>query len=94
MGGAGNGSSSTGGGGNQSKRKYSDLGEVGETTMAAALEKEHEEVTRVKNIRCIELGPYEIETWYFSPYPGERAILTIQELPRASRYCIVLYLLP
>jgi histone acetyltransferase MYST1 len=35
------------------------------------LEKEHEEVTKVKNIQCIELGKYEIETWYFSPYPDE-----------------------
>lgn len=39
-------------------------------SMAASLEKEHEEITRVKNIQFIELGQYEIETWYFSPYPG------------------------
>ena len=37
------------------------------------LEKEHEEVTKVKNIPCIVLGKYEIETWYFSPYPDEYA---------------------
>ena len=37
----------------------------------AALEKEHEDVTRVKNIETIELGKYEIDTWYFSPYPEE-----------------------
>lgn len=36
-----------------------------------ALEKEHEEITKVKNIQCIELGRYEIDTWYFSPYPEE-----------------------
>ncbi len=36
-----------------------------------ALEKEHEEITKVKNIQCIVLGRYEIETWYFSPYPEE-----------------------
>lgn len=35
-----------------------------------SLEKEHEEITRVKNIQNIELGQFEIETWYFSPYPG------------------------
>ena len=35
------------------------------------LEKEHEEITKVKNINTIELGRYEIDTWYFSPYPEE-----------------------
>ncbi len=39
----------------------------------AALEKEHEEITKVKNINVIELGRYEIDTWYFSPYPEEFA---------------------
>eukprot|EP01105_Mastigella_eilhardi_P021999 TRINITY_DN5386_c0_g1_i2.p1 TRINITY_DN5386_c0_g1~~TRINITY_DN5386_c0_g1_i2.p1 ORF type:complete len:309 (-),score=82.15 TRINITY_DN5386_c0_g1_i2:77-1003(-) len=32
-----------------------------------------EEMTRVKNINTVVLGRYEIETWYFSPYPGEFA---------------------
>lgn len=35
------------------------------------LEKEHEEFTKVKNINTIEFGRYEIDTWYFSPYPEE-----------------------
>lgn len=38
-----------------------------------ALEKEHEEVTKVKNIQSIVLGKYQIEAWYFSPYPDEYA---------------------
>mmetsp|Transcript_8445 Transcript_8445/g.24012 ORF Transcript_8445/g.24012 Transcript_8445/m.24012 type:complete len:474 (-) Transcript_8445:36-1457(-) len=33
--------------------------------------KEHEEVTKVKNIRTIELGRHIMETWYFSPFPKE-----------------------
>jgi len=37
----------------------------------AALEKEHEEITKVKNIRQVVLGRCEIDTWYFSPYPEE-----------------------
>jgi len=37
----------------------------------SALEKEHEEITKVKNVQVIELGKYEIDTWYFSPYPEE-----------------------
>eukprot|EP00741_Cyanophora_paradoxa_P023403 tig00021582_g22609.t1 len=35
----------------------------------AALEKEHEENTKVKNIHRIIFGKYDIECWYFSPYP-------------------------
>jgi hypothetical protein len=38
-----------------------------------AAEKEHEEITKVKNINTIELGKFEIDTWYFSPYPEEFA---------------------
>jgi histone acetyltransferase MYST1 len=34
-----------------------------------ALEREHEESTKVKNIKVVEFGRYEIDAWYFSPYP-------------------------
>lgn len=37
----------------------------------AILEKEHEELTKVKYIDKIQFGKYEIDTWYFSPYPEE-----------------------
>ena len=37
----------------------------------AALEREHEELTKVKNLDTIQLGPYRIETWYYSPYPEQ-----------------------
>jgi len=33
--------------------------------------KEHEEFTKVKNVEKIELGRYEMTTWYFSPLPLE-----------------------
>ena len=33
--------------------------------------REHEEFTKVKNIEKIELGRFEMETWYFSPFPIE-----------------------
>jgi histone acetyltransferase MYST1 len=39
----------------------------------AALEKEHEETTKVKNIEKIIMGGWEVECWYFSPYPDEYA---------------------
>jgi len=37
----------------------------------AALEHEREQATKVKNIQTVELGKYEMETWYYSPYPEE-----------------------
>lgn len=37
----------------------------------AALEKEHEAITKVKYIDKIQIGKFEIDTWYFSPYPDE-----------------------
>jgi hypothetical protein len=37
----------------------------------AALELEHEETTKVKNIEKIFMGGWEVECWYFSPYPDE-----------------------
>lgn len=39
----------------------------------AALEREREEITKVKNIPRIELGRYEMDSWYYSPYPDEYA---------------------
>ena len=37
----------------------------------AALEKEHETLTKVKYIDKIQIARYEINAWYFSPYPDE-----------------------
>ena len=34
--------------------------------------REHEEVTKVKNVATIVLGAYKMDTWYFSPFPKER----------------------
>ena len=35
--------------------------------------REHEEVTKVKNVQSIELGRYKMDTWYFSPIPTTSA---------------------
>eukprot|EP00753_Platysulcus_tardus_P000948 PLAT10795.3.p2 GENE.PLAT10795.3~~PLAT10795.3.p2 ORF type:complete len:226 (+),score=68.11 PLAT10795.3:27-704(+) len=39
--------------------------------MDAASLKEHEEVTKVKNVQRIEFGRWLIDAWYFSPFPKE-----------------------
>jgi histone acetyltransferase MYST1 len=44
----------------------------GDPTLAE-LEREHEEITKVKNISKIIMGGWEVEAWYFSPYPEDYA---------------------
>ena len=51
----------------------------------AALEKEHEAITRVKYIDTIEMGKFEIDTWYYSPYPDE---YSKQKKLYICEYCI------
>ncbi|CAB4067211.1 MYST1 [Lepeophtheirus salmonis] len=58
------------------KRKHDEINHVQRTyaemdPTTAALEKEHEALTKVKYIDRIQFGKYEIDTWYFSPYPEE-----------------------
>merc|ERR1719414_645645 len=58
------------------RRKHDEINHVQQTyaemdPTTAALEKEHEALTKVKYIDRIQIGKYEIDTWYFSPYPDE-----------------------
>ncbi|KAF2349093.1 RNA binding activity-knot of a chromodomain [Trinorchestia longiramus] len=58
------------------KRKHDEINHVQKTyadmdPTTAALEKEHEAITKVKYINKIQMGRYEIDTWYFSPFPEE-----------------------
>ena len=48
----------------------------------AELEKKHQMKTRVRNVEKVFFGQYEIDTWYYSPYPaeyGEQSTLFICE---------------
>eukprot|EP00118_Oscarella_pearsei_P010113 m.60722 g.60722 ORF g.60722 m.60722 type:complete len:432 (+) comp34943_c0_seq6:679-1974(+) len=45
------------------------IAEMDPTT--AALEREHEAITKIKFIDKIQMGQFESDTWYFSPYPEE-----------------------
>ncbi|PNF30594.1 Histone acetyltransferase KAT8 [Cryptotermes secundus] len=58
------------------KRRHDEINHIQKTyaemdPTTAALEKEHEAITKVKYIDRIQIGRYEIDTWYFSPYPEE-----------------------
>eukprot|EP00804_Cyclotella_cryptica_P000310 CCRYP_010234-RA/>CCRYP_010234-RA protein AED:0.00 eAED:0.00 QI:153/1/1/1/1/1/2/245/481 len=39
----------------------------------AELEAEHHEITKVKNIEKIVMGKFEVEAWYYSPFPAPYA---------------------
>uniref|UniRef100_F1KUK8 Histone acetyltransferase n=1 Tax=Ascaris suum TaxID=6253 RepID=F1KUK8_ASCSU len=51
---------------NHLQKSYDDM-----DATTAKLEKEHAEMTKVKNIELIRYGDYEIDAWYVSPYPAE-----------------------
>jgi len=58
------------------KRKHDEINHVPQAISdmdpaTAALEKEHEAITKVKYIDCIQLGRHEVDCWYFSPYPED-----------------------
>ncbi|XP_011296181.2 histone acetyltransferase KAT8 [Musca domestica] len=58
------------------KRRHDEINHVQKTyaemdPTTAALEKEHEAITKVKYIDKLRIGHFEIDTWYFSPYPDE-----------------------
>ncbi|CBK24615.2 uncharacterized protein [Blastocystis hominis] len=64
------------------------------------VEKDHAELTKIKHIEYIEIGKYEVDCWYFSPYPKEYQVprlyiceyclkyfKTAQDLDRHSEIC-------
>ncbi|EDV34258.2 uncharacterized protein Dana_GF21061 [Drosophila ananassae] len=58
------------------KRRYDEINHVQKshtelTALEAALEKEHESITKVRNIDKLQFGNYEIDPWYYSPFPGQ-----------------------
>ncbi|KAH8368459.1 hypothetical protein KR084_012023 [Drosophila pseudotakahashii] len=58
------------------KRRYDEINHVQKShaelsASQAASEKEHESITKIKYIDKLQFGNYEIDTWYFSPFPEE-----------------------
>merc|ERR1712156_340171 len=72
------------------KRKHDEINHVQKTyaemdPTTRLLEKEHEALTKVKYIDRVQIGRYEIDTWYFSPYPEEYGK---QPKLRICEYCL------
>ena len=58
------------------KRKHDEINHVQKTfaemdPTTAALEREHEAITKVKYVDRIQFGKYEVDAWYFSPFPED-----------------------
>eukprot|EP00041_Stephanoeca_diplocostata_P032503 m.1041834 g.1041834 ORF g.1041834 m.1041834 type:complete len:500 (+) comp24161_c4_seq6:118-1617(+) len=51
---------------NHVQKSYADMDPT-----TAALEKEHEKLTKVKYINVVQMGKFELNAWYFSPFPEE-----------------------
>ena len=51
--------------------------------------REHEEFTKVKNVERIELGRYEMETWYFSPLPQEYNMCKVRHMLLHTCCCVM-----
>ena len=56
------------------KRRYDEMHHVPTPVeelapLEARMEREHEEKTKVKNIRTIEFGAWDMDTWYYAPFP-------------------------
>ena len=71
------------------KRKLDDVHEDDDEHAGfdAAQLREHEEFTKVKNVAKIELGRYEMETWYFSPLPDEFKGCTVSACAAPWQHC-------
>ncbi|XP_071808403.1 histone acetyltransferase KAT8-like [Asterias amurensis] len=58
------------------KRKHDEINHVQKSfaemdPTTAALEREHEAITKVKYVDRVQIGRYEIDSWYFSPFPED-----------------------
>ncbi|XP_063969654.1 histone acetyltransferase KAT8-like [Lytechinus pictus] len=58
------------------KRKHDEINHVQKSyaemdPTTAALEREHEAITKVKYVNRVQIGKYEIDAWYFSPFPDD-----------------------
>jgi len=51
----------------------------------ALVEKEYAEKTKVKNLNTIIIGKYQLECWYYSPYPEEVSLFGLVSTMSACR---------
>ncbi|KAG5518738.1 hypothetical protein PMAC_002707 [Pneumocystis sp. 'macacae'] len=69
---------------NASSEKYSKTTEIEKLRTSGSMTQNVHEISRVKNLTMIQIGRYEVEPWYFSPYPIE---LTELDLIYICEFC-------
>ena len=66
------------------KRRVEDVDDEHHGEFDANELRQHEEFTKVKNVDSVELGQYQMETWYFSPLPAEYNNCKVRRPPNAA----------
>ncbi|KAG4305507.1 hypothetical protein PORY_001063 [Pneumocystis oryctolagi] len=69
---------------NTNSEKYSKATEIEKLRTSGSMTQNVHEISRVKNLTMIQIGRYEVEPWYFSPYPIE---LTELDLIYICEFC-------
>jgi histone acetyltransferase HTATIP len=62
--------------------------EIRRLRTSGSMTQQHSEVSRVKNLKSIQMGKHRVESWYFSPYPIEYAHIDILYI---CEYCLSFY---
>ena len=65
--------------------------EIRRLRTSGSMTQQHSEVSRVKNLKSIQMGKHRVESWYFSPYPIEYAHIDILYI---CEYCLSFYPAP
>lgn len=72
----------------QQPSPYSREEEIEKLRTGGSMTQNQAEVSRVRNLNRIQMGAYEIEPWYFSPYP---ASFTNAEIVYICEFCLSYY---
>ncbi|KAK7472725.1 Histone acetyltransferase [Stygiomarasmius scandens] len=62
--------------------------EIEKLRVSGSMTQSISEIARVKNLNRLQMGKYEVETWYFSPYPQEYAHLPVLYI---CEFCLSFY---
>ncbi|KAG4302562.1 hypothetical protein PCANB_001124 [Pneumocystis canis] len=69
---------------NRVSEKYSKTVEIEKLRTSGSMTQNVHEISRVKNLTMVQIGKYQVEPWYFSPYPIE---LTELDLIYICEFC-------
>lgn len=67
---------------------FSKVNEIEKLRTSGSMTQSISEIARVKNLNRLQMGKYEVESWYFSPYPKEYAHLPILYL---CEFCLAFF---